>query len=178
MARLLSLNMPSMCVFNGETKACGYYLGLCHDTRIISEESGSICNSELRAGIPLPFSYLQVLSSSLPQMVIIKLLGGDTWDQYDSQRLGLVDNSYQDQTDLDKQICEFAQCHMDATDEDRFLLKESKVHKHEHLLETLRFFRIEGDAYFLYKKCHEKLQQAFFNVNFRRKLVRQQRPRL
>ena len=73
MARLLEFSMPTMCVFNGSAIAGGYIFGLCHDYRIMHESAGSICLSELKLGLALPFPYMKVCAAKLDQGVMTRL---------------------------------------------------------------------------------------------------------
>ena len=40
MDRLIRLSMPSLCVFNGNAMAGGYFMGLCHDFRLMNSQQG------------------------------------------------------------------------------------------------------------------------------------------
>jgi len=40
MDRLIRLSLPSLCIFNGNAMAGGYFIGICHDMRIMNAQSG------------------------------------------------------------------------------------------------------------------------------------------
>ena len=40
--RLIRLSLPSLCIFNGNAMAGGYFLGVCHDMRIMNSKQGKI----------------------------------------------------------------------------------------------------------------------------------------
>lgn len=64
-ARFLTLSVPTMCVMNGHTIAGGLLLSLCHDFRIMREDYGFICLSEINIGISLTPSFAAIVRNSL-----------------------------------------------------------------------------------------------------------------
>ena len=74
MARLIEFPMPTMCVFNGTAIAGGYIFGLCHDYRIMHESTGTICLSELKLGLALPYPYMKVCGAKLDPAICTRLV--------------------------------------------------------------------------------------------------------
>ena len=70
MARLLEFSMPTMCVYTGNAMAGGYIFGLCHDFRIMNNDVGTICLSELKLGLSIFLPFMKVISSKLPSSVV------------------------------------------------------------------------------------------------------------
>ena len=73
MARLTTLNIPSMCVLNGTAIAGGYWLSLSHDFRIMNAQVGEICLSELKLGLTIPYPYTRMLKAKLDPMTVTKI---------------------------------------------------------------------------------------------------------
>ena len=48
--KLLTLNVPTLCLMNGHSYAGGLFLALCHDFRIITTK-GKICFTEILVGV-------------------------------------------------------------------------------------------------------------------------------
>ena len=61
-ARLLTLNVPSLCVWQGHAVAGGVFIGLCHDRLIMKDDPKYIVMlNELAFGKAVPYSYNQVI---------------------------------------------------------------------------------------------------------------------
>jgi enoyl-CoA hydratase/carnithine racemase len=50
LAKLMTLNVPTMAVINGHAYAGGLILALAHDYRIMKQNSGVLCLSEINIG--------------------------------------------------------------------------------------------------------------------------------
>lgn len=72
--RVLTLGIPTMCVFNGHSVAGGLLLGLTHDFRIMKKGPYVTSLPELNLGIPLNPGYTAVTKGALEHHVA-KLLG-------------------------------------------------------------------------------------------------------
>ena len=73
MDRLLRLSLPSMCVFNGNAMAGGYFVGICHDFRTMKKQKGRICLTELLFGGFLFKALMASLTCKLAPAVVNKL---------------------------------------------------------------------------------------------------------
>lgn len=73
MARIIQMSMPTVCVFNGNAIAAGFFLGLSHDYRIMHEKIGIIQLSELKLGMPLPVPFTAVQKFKLRPSVVTKV---------------------------------------------------------------------------------------------------------
>ena len=107
MARLIGFSMPTLCIFNGHAIAGGYILGLCHDARIMNDNFGNICLSELKLGLPLPPPYQKVVSAKLPAAIANNLFFAIDIDKKDALKLDLIDSTYKNSEDLDTQIAAY-----------------------------------------------------------------------
>lgn len=94
MARLLGFPMPTVCVFNGSAIAGGYFLGLCHDYRIMHETKGNICLSELKLGLALPYPFTKVLQAKIDPGVLTRLAFGITVMTEEALKDRLIDSTY------------------------------------------------------------------------------------
>ncbi len=64
LAKVLALNVPTMCVMNGHAYAGGFLFGLCHDFRVL-KIGGRVCLSEIIQELPLPPAYTKISSELL-----------------------------------------------------------------------------------------------------------------
>ena len=63
--RLIRLSLPSLCCFNGNAMAAGYFLGICHDLRTMRVGRGRICLNELLFGGSLTDGLMATLTYKL-----------------------------------------------------------------------------------------------------------------
>ena len=75
LAKLLSLNVPTLCVMNGHAYAGGFFFGLCHDFRVL-KVGGRLCLSEIIQGLPLPPAYTKIVSELLDAQISRRLVLG------------------------------------------------------------------------------------------------------
>lgn len=64
--RLLQLPCPSIAAINGHAFAAGAFLALSCDYRIMRQERGWFCISEVDVGVPIPASMMGILQGKLP----------------------------------------------------------------------------------------------------------------
>ena len=65
LARLLTFPVPTMAVINGHTYAGGLFLALAHDFRIMRQDYGFLCLSEINLDFPIPEGYTDMLRATL-----------------------------------------------------------------------------------------------------------------
>jgi len=70
--------MPTMCVFNGNAIAGGYFLGLAHDFRVMHETNGVLCLSEMKLGMAWPPAFMSFCAAKLSPRVCNKIQYGIT----------------------------------------------------------------------------------------------------
>ena len=108
MARLVTLNVPSLCAVNGTAIAAGYWLSLSHDFQLMSAQKGTICLSELKLGLTIPFPYTRMLAAKLDPKIVTKISYSVDYKSEEALSDGLVTSLYSNQTELDTQIKQFA----------------------------------------------------------------------
>ena len=74
--RVLLFPMPSLCVIQGHCYAGGLIFAMCHDFRVMREQSGRLCLSEINVGLPLPRAYDMVCSSLMPRQIYREMAMG------------------------------------------------------------------------------------------------------
>jgi len=137
MARLMEFSMPTMCVFNGNAIAGGYILGLCHDYRIMHETNGSICLSEIKLGLALPYPYMKVCAAKLDPAICTRLAHGITVLQPEALKDRLIDATYANTEDLQKQIAGFAK-RFAALGGERMAIKMNKINQYHPTIDICR----------------------------------------
>ena len=68
--RLLMLPFPTVAAVNGHAFAGGAFIALSCDYRIMREDRGWICISEVDAGVPLPQGMMEFLRLRLPPLTV------------------------------------------------------------------------------------------------------------
>ena len=76
LARLLTLNVPTMCILNGHTYAGGLIFALCHDFRTMLNTGGKLCLSEINIGMTLPPAYNQICKSLMQKQIYRDMVMG------------------------------------------------------------------------------------------------------
>ena len=71
--RFLRFSLPSLCIFNGNAMAGGYFMGICHDFRTMTVKHGRICLNEVLFGRPLTKPLLAPCKYKLKPSVVHKL---------------------------------------------------------------------------------------------------------
>lgn len=108
MERLIHLNIPSLCVFNGRVAAGGAFLGLCHDFRIMNAAEGSVCLTELLFGQHLVMSLSAVLKAKLAPTVVTKLEMAVKLKPLEALKDGIISDLYTDSDDLNLKVRVFS----------------------------------------------------------------------
>ena len=109
MARIMTFPMPTMCVFTGTAFAGGYFLGLCHDYRVMHETRGlGISLTELKLGIALPDTFTQVLRAKLSPSVVTTASFGSSITQVEALQQRMIDATYANDEQAEKQVAAFA----------------------------------------------------------------------
>lgn len=89
---LFGLLRPVVAAINGHAVAGGCILALTADYRVMARGAGQIGLNEVRIGVPLPWSVVQLLRATIPASSVaqVALLGRNFADE-EALRVGLVD---------------------------------------------------------------------------------------
>ena len=101
MARLVTFPMPTMCVLNGTAIAGGYWLSLCHDFRVMNANVGTICLSELKIGLTIPFPYTRMLAAKLDPKIVSKMSYSIDYMPEEALKDRLIDSIYTNVADCE-----------------------------------------------------------------------------
>ena len=71
-ARLLSLGFPTIAQINGECYAAGFFFACAHDFRIMRNDYGNICISEINIGMEIPPGMVGVVAKKIPHHALVK----------------------------------------------------------------------------------------------------------
>jgi enoyl-CoA hydratase/carnithine racemase len=109
MAKLLILNVPTMCVWQGHSIAGGVFLGLCHDLVIMKDDPKlMVCLNELSFGKNVPFAYAQLTKRLTNGRTLRTLFLGTKLTPKRAHELDIVGNLYTSDDDVHAQIAKFA----------------------------------------------------------------------
>ena len=108
MDRLIRLSLPSMCCFNGNAMAGGYFMGICHDFRTMTTKHGRVCLNELLFGGSLTETLMASLTAKLNPSTITKMHSATMILPQEALAEGIIDNTYADNAALMGQIKAFA----------------------------------------------------------------------
>ena len=90
--RMLMLPFPTVAAVNGHAFAGGAFMALSCDYRIMREDRGWICISEVDAGVPLPQGMMEFLRLRLPTNTVRDaVLTGKRYDADDAIAAGFAD---------------------------------------------------------------------------------------
>ena len=90
--RMLMLPFPTVAAVNGHAFAGGAFMALSCDYRIMREDRGWICISEVDAGVPLPQGMMEFLRLRLPAATVRDaVLTGRRYDADDAITAGFAD---------------------------------------------------------------------------------------
>lgn len=90
--RMLMLPFPTVAAINGHAFAGGAFLALSLDYRIMREDRGWICISEVDAGVPVPAPMMDILHARLsPSTARDAVLTGKRYTADEAMVAGLVD---------------------------------------------------------------------------------------
>ena len=109
MDRLIRLSLPSLCCFNGNAMAGGYFMGICHDFRTMTLKHGRVCLNELLFGGSLTDALMASLNYKLSPSAVTKMQTAAMISPKEALADGIIDNTYVDDTALMAQIKTFAQ---------------------------------------------------------------------
>ena len=143
--RITRMALPTMCIFNGNAMAAGYFIGIAHDFRIMHATKGRICLNELRFGGPITPALFAVMATKLDVKVMTKLATAVFVSQSEALKDRMIDTTYTDVEDLTKQIQAFVKRYA-ALGAQRLAIRMNKTNQFENQLATMRnhFFKIEN----------------------------------
>jgi len=92
MGRLLMLPVPTVAAVNGHAFAAGAFLALACDYRVMREDRGWICVSEVDVGVPISAPMMNLLQAKLsPQTARDAVLTGKRYTADEAVAAGLAD---------------------------------------------------------------------------------------
>ena len=90
-ARLLTINVPSLCIWQGHAIAGGVFIGLCHDRLIMVDNPKFIIQlNELQFGKSPPFAYHQLIKETCGGRVARTLFLGTKLSPQHAHKLDIV----------------------------------------------------------------------------------------
>lgn len=90
--RLLQLPCPTVAALNGHAFAAGAFIALSCDYRIMREDRGWFCVSEVDVGVPVPPSMMGILRAKLPTNTVRDaLLTGKRYTAEEAVSAGIAD---------------------------------------------------------------------------------------
>ncbi|CDW85901.1 enoyl-hydratase [Stylonychia lemnae] len=128
--RFLTLEIPTMSVYNGSAIAGGLLLSLTHDFRIMNENRTYVCLSEINLGITINAGFASIVKNSLTPQAAKLLTYGGRFNAQQCLKMGVIDNVYKDEKELMNQIQEFAKVYA-PKGEARSSLKDLKTNLHK-----------------------------------------------
>jgi enoyl-CoA hydratase/carnithine racemase len=97
--RMVMLPFPSVAAINGHAFAGGAFLAMSLDYRIMREDRGWICISEVDAGVPIPAPMMDILHAKLPAFTVRDAaLTGKRYTADEAIAAGMVDTKASSET--------------------------------------------------------------------------------
>jgi len=101
--RMVMLPFPTVAAINGHAFAGGAFLALSLDYRLMREDRGWICISEVDAGVPIPASMMDILHAKLlPAIARDAVLTGKRYTADEAMLAGFVDSKATSETLMSK----------------------------------------------------------------------------
>ena len=101
--RMMVLPFPTVAAINGHAFAGGAFLAMSLDYRIMREDRGWICISEVDAGVAIPAPMMNILNAKLPPATARDaVLTGKRYTAEEAIIAGVVDSKAASETLLDK----------------------------------------------------------------------------
>lgn len=92
LGRLLTFPIPTVAAINGHCIAGGMMLAMAHDFRVMRQDFGFLCMSEINIGLTLPDGMCAVVGCKLtPRVMSECVLTGKKYPGKEALRLGMVD---------------------------------------------------------------------------------------
>jgi enoyl-CoA hydratase/carnithine racemase len=92
LARFLQTGYPTIALIDGHAYAAGYMFAVAHDFRLMREDFGNICISEVNIGAVVPRGMTQLLRDKLrPEIVRELVILGNVFKGKQCAEAGLVD---------------------------------------------------------------------------------------
>ena len=102
-SRVLTLNVPSLAVFNGHSIAGGMFMGLCHDQIICKNDPKiKLQLNELEFGAILPYGFTQIVQGTTSPSVGRRLLMADIYNPQQGLEADFIKSLYNDDEDLER----------------------------------------------------------------------------
>eukprot|EP00347_Sterkiella_histriomuscorum_P006019 403354381 len=136
MSRILTLPIPTCCVYTGHAFSAGLFLGLVHDFRMMKENKAQIALSDLKVGGAIPPAYGITLRNLLNPEASRLLIYGGSYKGPQAKKLKVVDKLYKDNDDLITKISLFAKEFSKQGDK-RGALAEIKTNLHWEIKNAL-----------------------------------------
>lgn len=101
--RVMLLPFPTVAAINGHAFAGGAFHAMCLDYRIMREDRGWICISEVDANVPIPPPMMEILHAKLPAATVRDaVLTGKRYTADEAILAGFIDHKASSETLLDK----------------------------------------------------------------------------
>jgi enoyl-CoA hydratase/carnithine racemase len=101
--RMVMLPCPTVAAINGHAFAGGAFLAMSLDYRIMREDRGWICISEVDAGVPIPAAMMAILHAKIPPASVRDAaLTGKRYTADEAIIAGLIDSKASSECLLDK----------------------------------------------------------------------------
>ena len=135
--RFLTMNVPTLAVWNGRAIAGGVFMGLCHDKIVMRDDPSIFAElNELNIGIPFCYGMSQIPIQTLNHSTARHLLMGNKLNSQDCFKEGVVRELFKDTAQLEKTIQEFAEERASQANS-RPVMKASKTNINMKLHEAL-----------------------------------------
>lgn len=157
MDRLMRISLPSLCCFNGNAMAGGYFMGICHDFRTMTLRHGRVCLNELLFGGSLTVSLMAALTYKLSASSVHKLHVAKMISAQEALADGMIDNTYADEAVLMEQIKAFASRYA-PIGKNRDAIRINKENQFKECLKVFRFAFFSLEQKYAFGDVNEALK--------------------
>lgn len=137
LAKLLTLNVPTIAVTEGHVYAGGLIFAMCHDFRIGNiAGKGRWCLSEINIGRPLPIMYSEIIRETMPKQASRTLLMGPALSCKEVHELGVTSGVYSSEEEKQAAVAAFVKVYAEKANH-RDTLQYIKKRLHESLIDRM-----------------------------------------
>merc|ERR1712129_133927 len=109
MGRILTIPLPTIAAINGHCYAGGVFIALCCDWRVMLDNCGDVCLSEIHLGLSFPIGFREMIAFKMtPTALRTAVLRGYRFTAKEALEANIIDHVVMRRQDLIKRSVDLA----------------------------------------------------------------------